>query len=287
VSAAPIQLLIVVGGHPYDHGAFMAIFDADSGIEATPVEQPAAQERLRPENAAAYDAVLFYDLSGIAPPSVAGPTRAGDLPSPPDDYRRSIEALLARGTGLLLLNHGLLSWPGWPLWRALSGTAFLLRQGELAGQRLPGSGFRGGATEPARNVKTQLRAEAPGHPVLAGLEAGFAIRDELYLKSRDFESEVLPLLRSDYDFVAENFSPPPLAPRSEREQWTHPPGSDLVVWAKAAGRSPVVASELGDGPDAYANAGFRRLLGNAVRWVASAEARAWAGVQARGPSSPR
>ena len=257
-----VELLVVTKGHPFDRQAFMAIFDADRGVEATAVDQPAAQIVLRPENAGGYDAVLFYDMSGIALPS-------GDFVDPPDDYRRSIEALLERGTGIVLLNHALVSWPSWPRWREITGSPFLLRAAEIGGERLPASGFRGGAGEPERNTETKLRVATADHPVVAGLEGGFVIRDELYLKTAGFESTVVPLLRSDFAFEAERFSPPPLAPEAERKHWTHPRGSDLVAWAKTAGRSRVVSCELGDGPDAYANPGFRRLVGNAIRWVAA------------------
>ena len=264
-----VRLLVVTRGHPYDRSAFMAIFDDDAGLDAVAVDQPAAQVLLRPEHVADYSAVLFYDMSGISMP--------GRPPiDPPADYVASITALLEAGTGIVLLNHALISWPAWPLWRELSATSFLLGESESGGTRTPGSGFRGGAGEPDRNTETTLRAEQPDHPVLAGLEQGFTIKDELYLKTSGFERAVVPLLRSDFTFEAEHFSPPPLAPADERTNWTHPPGSDLVVWAKATRSSPVVACELGDGPDAYANPAFRRLVGNAVRWVASAEARRWA-----------
>jgi len=253
----------------------MAIFEADRGVAATAVEQPAAQLLLRPEHVGAYDAVLFYDMSGIELSGRRG-EGAGAFVAPPDDYRHSVEALLESGTGIVLLNHALVSWPAWPLWRELSGSSFLLRGGELSGQQQPASGFRGGAGELERNASMRLRSDAPGHPVLAGIEEGFEVRDELYLKTAGIESQVLPLLRSDYAFEQENFSVSPLASAEERAAWSHPTGSDLVVWARAARRSPVVASELGDGPEAYSNPGFRRLVGNAVRWVASREARAWA-----------
>ena len=224
----------------------MAIFDADPGVNATSVEQPAAQVMLRPEHIGPYHAVLFYDMSGIAPEI-----------DPPSDYVTSIEALLERGTGIVLLNHALLSWPKWSAWRELSRTSFLLR----AQAGVPGSGFVPAAT-------TRLSCAASDHPVLAGLDDGFEITDELYLKTAGFESEVVPLLRSDYDFVPENFSAPPLAAEDEQASWSHPPGSNLVVWANTARNSRVVASELGDGPSAYSNPCFRMLVGNALRWVA-------------------
>ena len=53
-------------------------------------------------------------------------------------------------------------------------------------------------------------------------------------------------------------------------------GNDVIVWAKRVRNSPIIASEAGDCPAAYTNPSFRRLLGNAISWVASDEARAWA-----------
>ena len=108
--------------------------------------------------------------------------------------------------------------------------------------------------------------------------AGFEITDELYIKTSGFESrsDVLPLFRSDYDFVKENFNPPPLAPAEEQANWDHAPGSNLITWAKRTGNSPIVATESGDGPAAYSNPQFRRFLKNAIQWVASDEAKAWA-----------
>ena len=266
---------MVSKGHPYDHDAFLAMFEEGGDVELTLVQQPAAQVILQPNNVADYDAVLFYDMSGME-----GHGARADMPggvgNPPEGYRSSIEALLESGTGIVMLNHGLISWPTWDRWRQISGTSFMLRAGELNGESLPGSGYRGGGHGPLPNATTHVDPALPDHPVLAGLNDGFNITDELYLKSPSFEANVLPLLRSDYEFVSENFTPPPLAPPDEQANWDHPPGSNLVAWANAAGNSPVVASDLGDGPAAFANPDFRRFLRNALHWVASDAARQWA-----------
>jgi type 1 glutamine amidotransferase len=66
----------------------------------------------------------------------------------------------------------------------------------------------------------------------------------------------------------------------ERDDWSHPDGSGLVGWVKSAGASPVAYLQPGNGPAAYANPGFRTLLANAIRWVASHEARGWASEHA-------
>lgn len=267
------SVLIVSKGHAYQHDSFLAMFAAMDGITTTLVEQPAAQVVLAPEHAGAYDCVLFYDMSGI--PGIGllhdGANNTG---VPPPGYVRAIEGLLERGTGLVFINHATVSWPEWPLWRRMHGSSFMLRKGLLNGVEVPGSGYRGGhGPLPSANIKLRPVTK---HPVLEGIEDGFMISDELYLKTKAFEANVVPLLRGEYDFVASNFTPPPLAPPDEQKAWDHPPGSDLIVWANSCGNSPIVVSDVGDAPPAYESEAYRRMLQNAFKWVASDEAKAWA-----------
>ncbi len=268
----PLNVLVVTKGHPYDYNGFHGMFDQNPDITATCVEQPAAQIILRPEYVAAYDAVVFYDMWGIP----TDPTSSASA-TPPPEYVKAIEALLENGKGLVLLNHALVQWPMWPLWREISGNTFRLTAGEVDGRQVPGSGYRGGGGEPHRNATHRLTPVDPSHPVVAGLEAGFEISDELYLRTPLAKSpDIVPLLKSDYAFTRANFNPPPLAPKSEQDGWDHPDGDNTIVWAKRTRNSPVVASEAGDGPAAYNNPAFRRLLDNAIKWVASDAAHAWA-----------
>lgn len=268
-----VNVLIVSKGHPFNHDSFLAMFAALEGINATLVEHPAAQAALAPGHVDRYDVVFFYDMSGIPGIGATHDDSTADG-QPSAAYRRIIEALIASGKGLMLVNHATVGWPAWPLWRAISGSSFMLTAGELQGAEVPGSGYRG-AHGPLPNATIQLKPQC-AHPVLEGLAGGFEITDELYLKTAGFEADVVPLLRGDYDFVAGNFSPPPLAPAAEQAAWDHPPGSDLLVWANACGASPIIVSEVGDGPLAYDNPAYRKLIGNALRWLASAAAREWA-----------
>ena len=271
------QVLIVSKGHAYNHDAFLAMFAEDEDIETTLVEQPAAQVLLQPENVAQYDAILFYDMSGIPNIGLLH-DGANDTGVPSADYVKSMEALLESGKGIVLLNHGTVSWPDWPLWREIHGSSFMLSGGEVFGDSVQGSGYRGGHG-PHPNPTFTLTPVDTNHPVTAGLEKGFTVTDEIYIKSPNFEAGVLPLMRSDYEYVADNFTAPPLAPPEEQENWDHPPGSNLVVWANAARNSPVVASDIGDSPEAYGNEDFKRLLKNALLWVASDDAKKWAASQ--------
>src|SRR6188508_325210 len=166
------RVLIVSKGHDFDHNAFLAMFAAMNDVNATLVQQPAAQVLLAPEHVGAYDCVLFYDMSGI--PGIGLVHDDADKngnPSPA--YRHAIEALLERGTGIVMLNHATVSWPNWPLWRQISGSSFMLRRGLLDGVEVPGSGYRGGHG-PLANPTVKL-VPAWVHSVLDGLEDGFEI----------------------------------------------------------------------------------------------------------------
>ncbi len=261
-----VKVLLVTKGHGFNYNGFYSMFDDNPELLTTQVEQPAAQVMLRPENVAEYEAVVFYDMWGT------------DFSPAPEEYQESIAALLQSGKGIMLMNHALVQWPAWPGWRDVSGTSFLLREGEVFGEMTPGSGYRGGGADPRGNGRGKVTPVTTGHPVLEGLDDGFEVQDELYLTSKIFESQpgIVPLMRTDYPMVQENFNPPPMAPQEEKDRWDHPEGSDIVVWAKKSGNSPVVATHLGDGPSSYTSEGFRKLLHNTLHWVASEEARAWA-----------
>ncbi len=270
------NVLIVSKGHDYAHDSFLNMFSGMEGIVTTLVEQPAAQIVLQPGAVDAYDVIFFYDMCGI-PGAGLLHDGANDTGVPPEDYVSAVEGLLDAGKGLILVNHATVSWPLWPLWREISGSSFMLTAGELNGKQVPGSGYRGGhGPLPSATIKLVPQGK---HPVLAGLEDGFEITDELYLKTSDYEANVLPLLRGEYDFVAENFTPPPMAPPEEQANWDHPPGSNLIVWANAVGNSPIVVSDVGDSPLAYDDPNYRRMIENAIRWLASSDARDWAKQQ--------
>lgn len=264
---AGLEVLLATKGHPFERDAFFSVFESWSDIACTAVEQPAAQAFFTPEAAQPYDAIVLYDMPGIE-------FRPGDGPvfhAPPPSFVKGFHELLAHGQGFVFLHHALAGWPAWPEYAEILGGSFLYEPATVRGRSRPCSGYRHGA-------KHRVSAVAPEHPVLAGLQDGFEVEDELYLFEA-FEDDVVPLLRSDYEFVDANFFSAALAVRGEmfsRRDWSHPPGTNLVAWARRHGASPIVYLGMGDGPTAYSNPGFRKLVENAVRWVASPEAHAWA-----------
>ncbi len=253
-----LRVLLITGGHAFDREPFLGAWRGRDGLDITHVEHPGAAQWLTSGRAEDFDAVVFYDMPGVDP--------LGDaMPETPATIARAFEALTLGGTGLVFLHHALASWPAWPGYAEMVGGRYHFWPGELRGQKWPDSGYR-------HDVTHEISVVDPAHPVCEGLPATFTITDELYL-APVLEDSVTPLLRSDVDFVSENFWSTGRAMqghRYDRTGWQHPRGSNLVGWARGHDRSRVVYLQPGDGPEVYANTWVQRLWLNAVRWVARA-----------------
>lgn len=256
---APLQALVAVRGHPFDRTAFDAMFQSMDGIAATMVDQPAAARLMTPEGMRGFDVLVLYDMPGLDFESPANPPLYIE---PEVNLRSGFRALLEQGKGVVALHHALAGWPTWDEYHEWLGGQFLYHPGTVRGRPVPDSGY-------CHDVRHEISVVA-GHPVTAGLPASFTLTDELYL-GQVFEDSVTPLLRSSATFDRDHFWSADLAVRGEmfsREGWEHPAGSNLVGWAKQAINSKLVYLQPGDGPTAYESADYRRLLENAIRWVA-------------------
>jgi len=267
------QVLVVTGGHRVDLDALLdmvAAVCARRGWRWAHARQPSAQEWLQPEAAGEWDAVLCHDIPGLR-------LRRGEAPAPhgPDnDVRVALVELLRRGQGLVVTHHSLAGWPAWDGWARALGGRFLYAPGSLHGEPWPSSG--------TRIARYLARVVDPGHPVCAGV-GDFELTDELYL-CPVFEHDVVPLLRAEADFDGRRFVSTYehvlVGAEAAPDCAAHPPGSNLIGWAKAAERSPLVYLQPGDSAETFGLEPYRHLVGNALAWVASPEARAWAGRHA-------
>ncbi|WP_116997227.1 ThuA domain-containing protein [Desertimonas flava] len=258
----PVDTLVVTGGHPFEAEPFFAVFDSLDSITWTSATEPGD----------GHDVVVFYDMPGLR-------FTRGDPPvevvEPTPDQRAAIARLCERGTGLVFLHHAVAGWPAWPAYAELVGGRFHYQPATLCGTEYPDSGYR-------FDVEHTVEVLDPAHPVCAGLGPSFSLTDELYC-APVFEDRVVPLMRTSFPTgdPAQFFSADQAirGVRNRNDGWSHPPGSNLVAWAKAAGRSPVVYLQFGDGPVTYADPSYRRALANAIAWVASPDAREWAAAR--------
>lgn len=250
------NVLLVTGGHPFAHEPFFKVFDSNPEINWSHVDHPAAQLMFSARAARHFDCFVLYDMPGIE-------FRPGEAPiyhAPPRAVKEGLKALGNSGVGFVVLHHAAAGWPIWPEWREFVGAQFLYSPRKSFGKAMPDSGY---LLEVAHRVSPIIE-----HPVTKGIKP-FSLTDELYLWPGPTQT-VTPILASDFEFVYGNFYSAARALEGQlfsRQDWTHPPGSNIVGWVKTYRRSPVVYLQFGDGPSAYVNENYRRLLANAINFV--------------------
>ncbi len=265
----PLNVLVVAKGHPVSRATRSWRCSITlPGIACSLVEQPAARKA---HDARRHDRTTTPWCCTTCQGWTSRSSGEAWLHPPPSEvFRAGFLAMLDAGKGIVALHHALAGWPAWPEYADLLGGRFLYRPGELRGSHRPDSGYR-------HDVEHTVTIADPGHPVAEGVPAGFTLTDELYL-CEVFEADVQPLLRSDASFTRDRFYSAKQAVNGRmfsNEGWAHDDGSNLVGWTKRARNSPLVYLQPGDGPSTYADPTYRRLIENAIRWVASSSALRW------------
>jgi len=153
-----------------------------------------------------------------------------------DESKQAFVKLLKQGKGLVALHHSLASYPTWEEYRNIIGGRWHTEKWLQNGKQYPPSTFQ-------HDVQLKVQIVDKKHPVTRGLQ-DFDIRDETY---GGFEvlPKVKPLLTTD-------------APTSGR----------VIAWAHTYGKSRVVYIQLGHDHYAYENPNYRRLVLQALHWVA-------------------
>lgn len=156
-----------------------------------------------------------------------------------EEAKADLVARLKEGKGLVALHHSLANYARWPEFERIVGGRYHLEKGKVNGVEKPQSTYKHGVDVPVRLANHE-------HPVTRGL-ADFVIRDETY---------------GLFD----------VSPQTDALLTTAEPTSGrIIAWAKTYEAARVVYVQLGHDHDAYENPSYRRLLANAIRWVARRE----------------
>ena len=264
-----LKVFVATGGHAFARGEFEAMLRA-VGVQPCFVDQPAAAMLMNPEGLRGFDAVLLHDMPGM---DFRGPVDTRPEPvAPPPELVAGLAALVEQGMGFVALHHALAGWPAWPAYSELLGGAFLYRPRVIRGELRQGSAY-------CPEARYEVTTAGGAHPVLAGVPARFELLDELYLQEL-FEADIEPLLRRgpvDGRFLSATHAVRRLPDPGEELASE----SAIIGWATSAGNSPVVSLQPGDRAETFAHPAYQTLVGNALRWVASPPARAWAAARRR------
>ena len=153
-----------------------------------------------------------------------------------DGAKADLVNLLKQGKGLVALHHCLASYPNWDEYAKIIGGKFHLQKRVENGVEKPGSTYK-------HDVDFTVRIADKRHPVTRGL-SDFTIHDETY-GGFEVGPDSHTLLTTD-----------------------EPTSSQVIGWAKTYAKARVVYLELGHDHQAYENPNFRRLVAQAIAWVA-------------------
>ncbi len=153
-----------------------------------------------------------------------------------DEAKTGFLARLKKGQGLVVLHHAIANYQEWPEYAQIIGARYYLKPTVVDGIAKKRSAYK-------HDVQFRIEVADPNHPVTRGLTS-FDIRDETY-KWFDVDPNVKPLLTT-----------------------TEPESNPVIAWAKTYEAARVVSLQLGHDHFAFENPNYRRLVSQAIRWVA-------------------
>jgi uncharacterized protein len=192
-----IRVLLVTGGHGFEHDPFLAVFQSIPAIQVTEATYPDAAGLFTPDLAKDYDVIVFYDMWS----------------QPMTDAQRSgLVQLLNNGIGIVALHHTLAAHPDWPEYAKIIGGKYYVKPHSVDGKTVPASQYDHG-----QDIRVHIAA--PNHPITYGLK-DFDIHDEAY-RGYDTAADAKVLLTTGH-------------PKSDSElAWAKTYGNSRVVYIES------------------------------------------------------
>lgn len=160
-----INVLIVSGGHGFDHKAFYNVFDSIPSITYDTLAQPQANVLISSPEVSKYDVLVFYDLWDSITPK----------------QQKAYNSLLKKGTSMIFLHHSLVSYQHWPEFIKIVGGQYYTSPVVVNGDTL--------RANYEHDVNISVKVEDKKHPVLQDIN-DFDIVDEVYS-----DVEILPAVK--------------------------------------------------------------------------------------------
>lgn len=170
--ADKIRVLVLTGGHDFEHDQFFKVFSDNPDITFQAVEHPNAHALLKPEAARQYDVLVLYDMHQEIT----------------DEAKADFLARLNEGKGLVVLHHAIADYQNWPEYSKIIGGHYYLQKTVVDGVEKARSIYQHG-------LHFKIHVADPSHPVTHGVN-DYEIHDETY-NLFDVAKDVHPLLTTD------------------------------------------------------------------------------------------
>jgi len=153
----PIQVVVVTGGHDFEHGPFFKLFQGYDDIAYVEAAQKDHSELFEDIAGWNYDVIVLYNMT------------ANISPARQDNFKR---LLRDKGVGLVALHHAQGAFPDWDEYRKIIGAKYPLKD-----QTIDGVAFKMATYK--HDVDLTVQVADRTHPLTRGLE-DFDIHDESY-----------------------------------------------------------------------------------------------------------
>lgn len=150
-----IKVLIVSGGHGFEHKPFYDVFNSIPSITYDSIVQPKANELIASPEVKKYDVLVFYDMFGSITP----------------EQQNAYISLLKKGASMVFLHHAIVSYQDWPEFIKIVGGQYHQQPAVVKGDTLKASY--------EHDVTFPVKVEDKRHAVTKGI-SDFDILDEVY-----------------------------------------------------------------------------------------------------------
>jgi type 1 glutamine amidotransferase len=170
----PLKVVVVTGGHDFEHDPFFAMFQSYAGIQYVEAAQKNDSELFEDISNWDYDVIVLYNMGqNIAPQRQ-------------ENFKKLLKE---KGVGLVALHHAEGAFNTWEDYRHIIGARYPLKE-----QQIDGVSFKTGTYEHDMDLKVTIADR--DHPITRGL-ADFTIHDEVY-KGIWFAKDNHVLLTTDH-----------------------------------------------------------------------------------------
>jgi len=152
----PVRILVVTGGHDFDHPNFIEMFESFENTVFTEVIQPDANHLYASDSLDQIDVLVFYDM-------------VQDIS---DEQKAAFLDMPEKGKGLVFLHHSIASYQAWDEFLNILGARYHLDVRVSGADTLPASDYQEG-------LDVDVTIADDQHPITRNL-SNFTLHDEVY-----------------------------------------------------------------------------------------------------------